>query len=186
MNSILTLESSLEFNACFHLEYSTAVKTFEAQPEGFYYNFDGQICSYTPDFRVTDYSENSYYLEVKPSKRVIHSDFKERFFAQQQAAIDLSTQLKLITEKQICVEPILNNLMLIHRYAGFQSVTKLHGQIIIILKKSNKTTIYRLCRITGANEGDIIASALSLISCGKLKSDIVTQKFSSNSQVWIE
>ena len=37
MDTVLTVESSLEFDTCFHLEYSPSVKFYEAQPEGFYY-----------------------------------------------------------------------------------------------------------------------------------------------------
>ena len=50
--SVLTVESALEFDTCFHLEYSPEITTFEAQPEGLYYSFEGKCCPYTPDFKV--------------------------------------------------------------------------------------------------------------------------------------
>ena len=65
-NSVITVESALEFSACFHLEYSRAVTFFEAQPEGFFYAFDGAKYPYTPDFRVVDSQGCTRYLEVKP------------------------------------------------------------------------------------------------------------------------
>ncbi len=34
MNTVFTVESSLEFDTCFHLEYSSTVKEFETQPLG--------------------------------------------------------------------------------------------------------------------------------------------------------
>ena len=40
MNTVLTVESSLEFDTCFHLEYSPAVRSFKAQPESYYYIFE--------------------------------------------------------------------------------------------------------------------------------------------------
>jgi len=75
MNAVLTLESSLEFDACFHLEYSPAAKAFESQPEGFYYEFDSRPCPYTPDFRVTEQDDSRYYAEIKPSELVTRPDF---------------------------------------------------------------------------------------------------------------
>ena len=66
MNTVFIVESSLEFDTCFHLEYSPAVKEFEAQPEGYYYNFEGRECPYTPDFRVVDQHGNACFIEVSP------------------------------------------------------------------------------------------------------------------------
>ncbi|WP_330960723.1 hypothetical protein [Photobacterium sp. 53610] len=40
MNQVMTVESYLEFDTCFHLEYSPQVTSFIAQPEGFFYRFD--------------------------------------------------------------------------------------------------------------------------------------------------
>lgn len=54
MNHVLTVESSLEFDACFHFEYSPTNEQFEAQPEGFFYTFNGRQCGYIPDFAVLD------------------------------------------------------------------------------------------------------------------------------------
>ena len=47
MNQAMTVESYLEFDTCFHLEYSSSITSFAAQPEGFLYRFDGRDCSYT-------------------------------------------------------------------------------------------------------------------------------------------
>ena len=47
------VESSLEFDACFHFEFSPSIAAFEAQPLGYEYEFDNRICRYTPDFLLT-------------------------------------------------------------------------------------------------------------------------------------
>ncbi|MEQ3514009.1 hypothetical protein ABMY35_11790 [Pseudoalteromonas sp. BZB3] len=36
------VESSLEFDACFHIEYSPEIKAFEVQVIGFMYLFEGK------------------------------------------------------------------------------------------------------------------------------------------------
>lgn len=61
-NSIFTVESTLEHNACFHLEYSFNVKSFAAQPEGFYYDYNDKSLSYTPDFLVRLDSGRQFYI----------------------------------------------------------------------------------------------------------------------------
>ncbi|WP_199911574.1 hypothetical protein [Dongshaea marina] len=75
----LTVESSLEFDTCFHLEYSPSIAYFEAQPEGFYYNFEGKACGYTPDFKLINHDQQVSYLEVKPSRKTAQQDFRNRF-----------------------------------------------------------------------------------------------------------
>ena len=114
MDTVFTVESALEFDACFHLEYSHDITSYEAQPEGFIYEFNERPCPYTPDFRVVDECGNAYFIEVKPSDRVAEPDFLQRFPIKQQKAIELRSPLKLVTERQIRVDPILGNLKLLH------------------------------------------------------------------------
>lgn len=66
MNTVYTVESSLEFDSCFHLEYSFDVESFEAQPQGFYYDFEGKRCPYTSDFRMMDRKQGERFIEVIP------------------------------------------------------------------------------------------------------------------------
>lgn len=101
--SVLTVESSLEFDTCFHLEYSPEVTTFEAQPEGFHYGFEGKRCPYTPDFKVHHQQEGVQFIEVKPLAKALKEDFRARFQAKQQAAHDAGVTLLLVTERQIRV-----------------------------------------------------------------------------------
>jgi hypothetical protein len=54
MDSIMTVESALEFDTCFHFEYSPKITSFEAQPEGYYYNYLDKKLPYTPGFLVVD------------------------------------------------------------------------------------------------------------------------------------
>lgn len=186
MNTVFTVESSLEFDTCFHLEYSPAVKAFEAQPEGFYYDFDGRLCPYTPDFRVFDHDDNACLLEVKPSEKVADPDFLERFPVKQQRAIELSSPLKLVTEKQIRVYPILENLKLLHRYSGFQSFTPLHMQLLGLVRELGRVSLSRLSGSTGAPPEEVLASALSLLARGLIKSDLAAQEIGFSIVVWTD
>ncbi len=66
-HSVLTVESSLEFDACFHFEYSDDVLSYEAQPEGFYYCYGAKTLPYTPDFRLVNASGIATLVEIKPA-----------------------------------------------------------------------------------------------------------------------
>jgi len=52
MNTVYTVESSLEFDTCFHLEYSPSIIQFEAQPLGYKYQFVSHNQILTFDFHV--------------------------------------------------------------------------------------------------------------------------------------
>jgi hypothetical protein len=184
MNTVLTVESSLEFDTCFHLEYSPAVKTFEAQPEGYYYIFEDRECPYTPDFRVVDECGNAYFIEVKPSDKIAEPDFLQRFPFKQQRAIELSCPLKLITERQIRIDPILGNLKLLHRYSGFQSFTPLHMQLLGLVKDFGRVSLARLSGSSGAPPEEVLATVLSLLARGLIHSDLAERKMDLSSVVW--
>ena len=185
MNTVFTVESSLEFDTCFHLEYSPAVKAFEAQPEGFYYAFEWRDCPYTPDFRVVDQQGNASLIEVKPSDKVADPDFLQRFPIKQQKAFELSSPLKLVTERQIRIDPILGNLKLLHRYSGFQSFTPLHMQLLGLVKDLGRVSLARLSGSTGAPPEDVLATALSLIARGLIHSDLTEHEMGFSSIVWM-
>ncbi len=186
MNTVLTVESFLEFDACFHLEYSGAVKRFEAQPEGFYYFFNGKNFPYTPDFLVIDYDNKPYFLEVKPSEHITNTDFLQRFPAKQQEAIKMGSPLKLVTEKQIRESPVLNNLKLLHRYAGFQSTTTLHEELLVLIKASDGLTLSKLCELTGTSQGEVLACVLSLIARGSINSNLHEKDLGITTLVWVQ
>tara|TARA_R110002012_G_C11239324_1_gene565152 strand:+ start:28 stop:267 length:240 start_codon:yes stop_codon:yes gene_type:complete len=46
-------ETSLEFDACFHFEFSLSIAAFEAQPLDYEYEFNNRIRLYMPDFLLT-------------------------------------------------------------------------------------------------------------------------------------
>lgn len=184
MDSIMTVESALEFDTCFHFEYSPDVISFEAQPEGFYYSFNGKELPYTPDFLVVDKVNGTRFVEVKPVTKTANPDFRERFICRQERAIELGAPVILVTERQIRLNPILNNLKLLHRYAGLQSFTDLHFIILELVKKSGVVSVRNLISATRAMEGDVLASTVTWLSLGKLKTDLSSSDLGLDSMVW--
>ena len=72
MDTVFTVESALEFDACFHLEYSHDITSYEAQPEGFIYEFNGGPCPYTPDFKINhSVMESNFWKSSRLKKRMM-------------------------------------------------------------------------------------------------------------------
>lgn len=184
MDSIMTVESALEFDTCFHFEYLPDVISFEAQPEGFYYSFNGKELPYTPDFLVVDKVNGTRFVEVKPVTKTANPDFREKFICRQERAIELGAPVILVTERQIRLNPILNNLKLLHRYAGLQSFTDLHFIILELVKKSGVVSVRNLISATRAMEGDVLASTVTWLSLGQLKTDLSSSDPGLDSMVW--
>ncbi|MDI3326526.1 Tn7 transposase TnsA N-terminal domain-containing protein [Pontibacterium granulatum] len=184
MDNVLVVESALEYDACFHFEYSPDIVAFEAQPEGFYYSFCGKRLPYTPDFRVYDRVNGVRYIEVKPASKTLKQVFRDKFSALQSTANELGVPLILVTERQIRVSPILNNLKLLHRYSGIQSLTPLHFKLLDLVKSSGMVRVRNLIEATNESEGVVLASTLTWLSIGKLKADLSSEALSRDSLVW--
>ncbi|MGF1761293.1 Tn7 transposase TnsA N-terminal domain-containing protein [Photobacterium sagamiensis] len=136
----MTVESYLEFDTCFHLEYSSTITSYIAQPEGFIYRLAERELPYTPDFQIVE-NDGTKWIEVKPFAKTQHPDFLQRFKAKQEKAQELGIPLILVTEKQIRVNPVLNNLKILHRYSGFQSLTPIHLRLLSLVKTVGKISV---------------------------------------------
>ena len=92
--------------------------------------------------------------------------------------------MKLVTESQIRVDPILGNLKLLHRYSGFQSFTPLHMQLLGLVRQLGRVSLAKLSGSTGAPPQDILATALSLIARGLINSNLTEREMDLSSVVW--
>tara|TARA_R110002094_G_scaffold121246_3_gene116049 strand:- start:98 stop:736 length:639 start_codon:yes stop_codon:yes gene_type:complete len=184
MDRVLIVESALEFDTCFHFEYSPDVISYEAQPEGYYYSYQGKELPYTPDFLVNDRIHGTRFIEVKPVAKTVKAEFRDKFISRQESAKLLGVPLLLVTERQIRVNPILNNLKLLHRYSGIQSLTPLHFTLLNLVRSSGAVYVRNLIASTGEDEGVVLASTLTWLSVGKLKADLSGTALCRDSLVW--
>lgn len=183
MNRVFIVEGSLEFDTCFHLEYSPHIHSYEAQPVGFVYQCFNRDCPYTPDFKIIERGITKY-IEVKPWEKTLKEDFQLRFPAKQQKAGELGIPLVLITEKQIRVNPVLNNLKLLHRYSGFQSFTPLHTLFLSLVQKLGRVSLDEVARQLMIEHSLILKTAFTLVSSGMLSVNLVNEELSLRSVVW--
>ena len=79
-------EGSLERDCCYHFEYDPNVVSFESQPRGFFYDFDGKQLPYTPDFFVV-YDDGCHsFVEIKSYSKTLSKEFKLKFQSRKRAA----------------------------------------------------------------------------------------------------
>ncbi|WP_158294534.1 TnsA endonuclease N-terminal domain-containing protein [Halomonas urmiana] len=181
---MLTVESSLEFDACFHFEYTSTISSYEAQPEGFYYFWGEKQLPYTPDFLVVDKDRGSRFIEVKPYTELENEEFRDKFSCRQRSALEHGVPLLLVTEKQIRVNPILSNLKLLHRYSGLKTLTPLHLMLLDIVRKSGKVRVRDLVHETGESSSTVLSSVISWLAIGEISSDLSAAKLGIDSIVW--
>ncbi|TRY33981.1 TnsA endonuclease N-terminal domain-containing protein [Aliiglaciecola sp. M165] len=184
MDDFIEVESTLEFDACFHFEYSAKVLEFESQPIGFEYELDGKIRSYTPDYLARLETLPSTFYEVKLYKKTLSEIFKSEFKAKQVAAEALGGRLELITENNIRVYPLLDNLKILHRYHSAENdLSDQQYQAITILGRVERLSILDLIHRMGQNYREIFPDILSLVALDLLKLDM-NMPISTDSIIW--
>lgn len=184
VNETIMCESSLEFDACFHHEYNDCIVSYGSQPEGFYYHFDGKSLPYTPDTIVHYIDKYSCFHEYKPFSKISNSLFRSKFLAKKEAACKLGIDLILVTDKQIRINPILNNLKLLHRYSGSYGITEIQNELLKLIKKSGKITLEDIVKEQALSVGEIRSFLCFLIAKGLVKADLTIDDLASNPLVW--
>jgi hypothetical protein len=81
MDAVYTVESFLNFDICFHFEYSPTVLSYTPCPQEFYYIFNRHLCKFTPSFKVTNHFDDIQFVEVNKNSRIRQKKFKEKFAA---------------------------------------------------------------------------------------------------------
>jgi len=171
-DSIHTVESDLEFDACFHFEFSAKILTFEAQPMGFEYRLYGKRRKYTPDFLVTYNDNYQPFYEIKPKRIAETEEFKETFSAQREQALSMGNDLKVLTEEDIQIYPLLDNLEIIHRYACDDRLNSLQHQILSLFRKYGELRIEQIVKYSSVHSSRSLPALYDLISRQLLKIDM--------------
>jgi len=186
VNEAIMCESSIEFDACFHHEYNDEIKCFGTQPEGFYYHFEGKRLPYTPDTLIQYSNGTSVFHEYKPLSKTSSPLFRAKFLAKKQASRDLGRELILVTDKQIRVNPILNNLKLLHRYSGICGVNELQQNLLGLIQQSGRVKLHDIANSSGLTLGEARSFVFSLIGKKLLSTDLVSSDLTENPLVWCE
>ncbi|MEZ8295544.1 TnsA endonuclease N-terminal domain-containing protein [Vibrio splendidus] len=182
-NSIHTVESDLEFDACFHFEFSPQIITFEAQPIGFEYFIEGKVHRYTPDFLVTYKDSYQSFYEIKPKHIAEKDEFKEKFRAQKEQALGCGKDLHVLTDDDIQIYPLLDNLRIIHRYACDERLNSIQRNILNLFKKYGELRIEQVVQYSSVHSSQLLPSLYDLIARQLLSIDM-HQPIGWQSPIW--
>lgn len=177
-------ESALEFDACFHNEYNDAIESYGSQPEGYKYNFNGKSLPYTPDTLVRYIDKSERLHEYKPYNALSSPLFRAKFTARKEAALQQGIELILVTDKQIRINPILNNLKLLHRYSGVYEVNSIQFELLHAIQLLGKVKLNDIAQQFSLSLGESRALIYNLIHKGHLIADLSNEDLTSNPTLW--
>ncbi|GAA0786733.1 endonuclease [Shewanella aestuarii] len=184
VSETIMCESSLEFDACFHHEYNDFIEVFGSQPEGFYYDFEGKRLPYTPDAIVHFIDGTVKFHEYKPYSKTFDPIFRSKFVAKKAAAQSLGADLILVTERQIRVNPILNNLKILHRYSGIHGLNEMQIELLKLIKETGKVSVNDVAVKQSLTLGETRSHLYSLIHQGLIKANLSQDDLDFNPTVW--
>lgn len=184
VSSVIMCESSLEFDACFHHEYNDSIESFGSQPEGFKYEFNGKLLPYTPDSLILYKNGVEEYHEYKPYSKISSPLFREQFIAKRAASLELGRQLILVTDRQIRVNPILNNLKLLHRYSGVYGISSIQNELLSFIHKSGVIKLNDISSQIGLPIGKTRSFIFGLMHKGLVKADLGCDDLTNNPTLW--
>lgn len=108
-------EYRLERDYVFLLEFDPEVVTFESQPFRIRFEHDGKVRRYSTDFRVVR-KTGTTFVEVKPEEKL--EKYEPLFRAVRPIFREgMKCEFEVVTDRTIRVQPRLDNVKLLHRYA---------------------------------------------------------------------
>lgn len=116
MGRMIAWESLLERDAILRFEFSAGVIRYEEQPANIYYEHEGKTRHYIPDFELILKDGVIMHIEVKPHKKLVQSDNKSKYAAITKHYADIGVAFRILTEREIRVEPSISNLQRLARH----------------------------------------------------------------------
>lgn len=113
MGRMVAWESQIELDAILLFEFSPGVAAFQEQPEKIQYYVDGEQFTYFPDFEVVLTHGETIHVEVKPASKLKKLELRNRLENIAMHYAKQSRKFRVLTDKEIRVEPRLSNLKLL-------------------------------------------------------------------------
>lgn len=175
-NRAIAWESQLEEKACNLFEFSSVVTSYREQPVTIYYQTQGKICRYTPDFELTINSGEKLYVEIKPASKLKNLELKNQL-------IDISNFWKengyrfvVITDEELNHNELQRNLRLLRTHLRHHCDIALINHAHYWLNNQRVADIGKFNAYFGSP-----AKALALIAQGFLLTDLsITLSTQSN------
>jgi TnsA endonuclease N terminal len=147
MKRMIAWESQLEQKACYHFEYSPAVVVFREQPETLCFPYQKGMCEYTPDFQLTLFDSEIWYVEVKPLSKLFKPDILERLQLAHQFLADKGYNFIVITDEELNYPTRIRNFSILRPYLRFEIPHYILQQAIVWLARSSDPTLEALSQL---------------------------------------
>ncbi|ELA8173184.1 TnsA endonuclease N-terminal domain-containing protein [Vibrio alginolyticus] len=164
MGKRISVESTLECDACYHFDFEPSIVRFCAQPIRLSYFINGKHHTYVPDFLVQFDTHEFVLYEVKSDYAKNKSDFGSEWEAKVQAASALGVELELVGESDIRDKVILKNLKLMHRYASRADLNNVQKSLLSTLRQDGAQTAKCLGEQLGLKGRTILPILCDLLS----------------------
>lgn len=187
-------ESMLERDYMLILTFSRCVESFEVQPVTIDYKNGNKLGSYTPDFLVTRFANSvneqptTELIEIKYTEDLIseHEKFEPKFQAAEEFCTDKGWTFKVITEKEIRNDYLLNIKFLI-RYQDNLQDTPIQNHLLSTLKELRQSTPKELltaCFQNDTEKSQGLSQLWNLVSHRKIETDL-TSRLDMKSAIWL-
>jgi hypothetical protein len=115
-NRAIAWESQLEEKACNLFEFSTIVTSYREQPVSIYYQTQGKICRYTPDFELTINTGEKLYVEIKPYSKLKNPELRNQLTDITKFWKENGYDFVVITDEELKDSELQRNLKLLRMH----------------------------------------------------------------------
>jgi hypothetical protein len=178
-NRSVAWESQMELKACRLFEYCPTVRNYREQPEIVHYKLNGMDKKYIPDFELIRINDERVLIEIKPKAVLAKIEEKVRFTAISNKLAETNTAFAAMTEDELNVKSVQDNIKLIHPFSTLDSNQELKSYLKDLCSKKD-ITIGFLVEI-----GLSLKTIYSSIAKGYLNIEL-TQKVTLHSKVFIK
>nr|WP_259399343.1 hypothetical protein [Pseudoalteromonas sp. SG43-3] len=144
----------------------------------------GKSLPYTPDALISYTDKTQKYHEYKPYSKIASPLFRAEFAAKRAASLKLGIDLVLVTDRQIRVNPILNNLKLLHRYSGVYGISGIQNELLSFIHKSGVIKLNDISSQVGIPIGETRSFLFGLMHKGLVKADLGCDDLTNNPTLW--
>lgn len=180
---MVLVESQLERDFCFHLESDPNVVKYFPQPKTFVVKSEWLMDrKYTPDFEVHYTNGRKAYIEVKANITDLEDHYLHKLSLAKEQMRITGHDFVIVDKKQICVQPLLENLKKIQRYRDRLSN---HSGILTLLRSSVPAP-ETLGDLLANPFGIRMATIYKLIASNLIKADLSQEKLTVKARVSYE
>ena len=173
-------ESQLERDYIYLLEIDTDAVAYWGQPFTIAYDRHNRRKKYTPDFLV-ERRCSKQVIEVKPKSKVESFITSDRFLGVTNFCSSNGLEFAIMTEETIRVQPRLDNIKLLYRYARVDLPWSIYTDCLDYFQKVKISTISETARSL-KEKGVTQSSLLKLLWNGFLLTDLM-QPISPHSSI---